>query len=84
MLQDKAILQYSFGLQLLHNQGSSFSIILEHLPDYFIEHFEKYHHNGAIVLMHNVSSSNAEALETVIKMLKEEGYRFESLNNMEF
>ena len=52
--------------------------------DYVIKHFEKYHHNGAIVLMHNVSSSNAEALETVIKMLKEEGYRFESLNNMEF
>lgn len=50
--------------------------------DYVITHFEKYHHNGAIILMHNVSSSNAEALETVIKNLKAEGYRFASLNEL--
>ena len=51
--------------------------------DYVINHFNKYHHNGAIVLMHNVSSSNAEALETVITNMKAEGYRFASLNELE-
>lgn len=51
--------------------------------DYVIEHFNKYHHNGAIILMHNVSTSNAEALETVINNLKAAGYRFASLNELE-
>ena len=51
--------------------------------DYVINHFEKYHHSGAIILMHNVSSSNAEALKTVICNLKAEGYRFASLNELE-
>lgn len=50
--------------------------------EYVINHFNKYHHNGAIVLMHNVSSSNAEALKTVIQNLKQEGYRFASLNEL--
>ncbi len=50
--------------------------------EYVINHFEKYHHNGAIVLMHNVSSSNADALETVIVNLKQKGYRFASLNEL--
>lgn len=50
--------------------------------DYVINHFKQYHHNGAIILMHNVSSSNAEALETVINNLKAEGYRFASLNEL--
>lgn len=50
--------------------------------DYVINHFKKYHHNGAIVLMHNVSSSNAGALKTVIENLKSEGYRFASLNEL--
>lgn len=51
--------------------------------EYVINHFNKYHHNGAIILMHNVSSSNADALETVIVNLKAEGYRFASLNELE-
>lgn len=51
--------------------------------NYVIEHFNMYHHSGAIVLMHNVSSSNAEALETVIVNMKAEGYRFASLNELE-
>lgn len=50
--------------------------------NYVIEHFNKYHHNGAIILMHNVSSSNAAALETVIKNMREQGYRFASLNEL--
>ena len=51
--------------------------------DYVIEHFNKYHHNGAIILLHNVSTSNAEALETVINNMKAQGYRFASLNELE-
>ena len=50
--------------------------------NYVIEHFNKYHHSGAIILMHNVSSSNAAALETVISNMKEQGYRFASLNEL--
>ncbi len=40
------------------------------LKDYVIEHFQKYTHKGAIPLIHNISRSNAEALETVIINLK--------------
>ncbi len=50
--------------------------------DYVIEHFKKYHHNGAIPLIHNVSQSNAEALDAVLTYLTEEGYRFVSLDEM--
>lgn len=50
--------------------------------DYVIEHFDKYYHNGAIPLMHNVSQSNAEALDTVLSNLTELGYRFVSLDEM--
>ena len=49
---------------------------------YVIDHFKKYHHNGAFVLMHNVSSSNAEALDTVLTDLETQGYRFPSLDEM--
>ena len=47
------------------------------------EHFQTYHHNGAIALMHNISESSANALEDVIALLREEGYRFGSLNEFE-
>ena len=47
-----------------------------------IEHFDKYYHNGAIPLMHNVSESNAQALDTVLSNLTELGYRFVSLDEM--
>ena len=50
--------------------------------DYVINHFEKYHHRGAIILMHNVSSSNADALETVLVNMKNKGYSFASLNEL--
>ena len=49
---------------------------------YVVEHFKKYTHNGAIQLMHNVSQSNAEALDEVITNLKKEGYQFESLKKL--
>ncbi len=51
--------------------------------DYVVNHFEKYHHSGAIILMHNVSSSNADALETVLVNMKNKGYRFASLNELQ-
>lgn len=49
---------------------------------YVVEHFKKYTHNGVIPLMHNVSQSNAEALDEVITNLKKEGYQFESLKKL--
>lgn len=50
--------------------------------EYVIEHFDKYHHNGAIVLMHNVSESNAQALDTMLTNMEKEGYTFPSLDEM--
>lgn len=41
-----------------------------------------YSHNGCIMLLHAVSKSNTEALDSAIKELKAEGYRFESLENL--
>ena len=52
--------------------------------DYVIDHFAKYYHPGAIPLIHNVSSSNAQALDTVLTNLEKEGYEFRSLNEMKF
>lgn len=49
---------------------------------YVAEHFSKYHHPGAIVLMHNISSANAQALPDVIKLLKAEGYEFGTLDRL--
>lgn len=50
--------------------------------EYVVEHFKKYTHNGAIPLMHNVSQSNADALDEVITNLKKEGYQFQSLKKL--
>jgi peptidoglycan-N-acetylmuramic acid deacetylase len=50
--------------------------------EYVLNHFEQYHHNGAIVLMHNDSDSNMEAMEEVILKLKQQGYRFGSLEEL--
>lgn len=41
-------------------------------------------HPGAIVLLHAVSSDNAEALEKVIIDLKKQGYTFKSLDDLVF
>ncbi len=38
-----------------------------------------YSHNGCIMLLHAVSQSNTEALDSAIKELKAQGYTFESL-----
>ncbi|MEA4816574.1 MAG: delta-lactam-biosynthetic de-N-acetylase [Lachnospiraceae bacterium] len=41
--------------------------------------FVNNYHNGAIILLHAVSQSNTEALNSIIKTMKEKGYRFASL-----
>lgn len=41
-------------------------------------------HPGAIVLLHTVSSDNADALSKVIKELKNKGYTFKSLDDLVF
>ena len=49
---------------------------------YVLDHFRDYHHNGAIPLMHNGSVSNLEAMDEVLTYLKEQGYRFGTLNEL--
>lgn len=44
--------------------------------DYVVEHFQKYIHPGAIPLIHNVSKSNAEALDQVLTDLEAAGYTY--------
>ncbi|MCF8011187.1 MAG: delta-lactam-biosynthetic de-N-acetylase [Clostridiales bacterium] len=39
-------------------------------------------HNGAVILLHAVSQSNAAALDNIIKELKKQGYSFASLNHI--
>lgn len=50
--------------------------------EYVVDHFKEYHHNGAIPLMHNDSPSNKDAMDAVITLLKEEGYRFGILDEL--
>lgn len=50
--------------------------------DHVVEHWQKYYHPGAIPLIHNVSSANAAALETILTNLEKEGYRFGSLDEL--
>ncbi len=49
---------------------------------YVIDHFNAHHHNGAIPLMHNDSQSNLEAMDEVLTFLKEQGYRFGTLDEL--
>lgn len=44
--------------------------------DYVVEHFKKYIHPGAIPLIHNVSESNAQALDQVLTDLEADGYTY--------
>lgn len=41
-----------------------------------------YFHDGAILLLHAVSSDNADALEDIINCAKEQGYMFKSLDEI--
>lgn len=47
--------------------------------DYVINQFDQYIHPGAIPLIHNISESNAQALDTVLTNLENAGYTFYSL-----
>ncbi|GAF67139.1 polysaccharide deacetylase [Bacillus sp. TS-2] len=51
---------------------------------YAFEQIMKRIHPGAIMLIHSVSSDNAEALPKVIEEAKKQGYSFESLDELMF
>ena len=50
--------------------------------DYAYESVMPYLHDGAIILLHAVSSDNASALERIIKKKKKQGYTFKSLDEL--
>ena len=50
--------------------------------DYCVKTIMDNLHNGAIILMHSVSSSNQEALPTVIEKITQEGYTFKTVNEL--
>ena len=50
--------------------------------DYAVQQVTKQFHNGAIILLHAVSEDNANALEKIINMAKEQGYTFKSLEDL--
>ena len=50
--------------------------------DYAYESVMPYLHDGAIILLHAVSSDNAGALERIINSAKEQGYVFKSLDDL--
>lgn len=50
--------------------------------DYAFEQVTPYLHDGAIILLHAVSSDNANALERIINYAKERGYEFRSLDEL--
>ena len=50
--------------------------------DHAYESVIPYLHDGAIILLHAVSSDNANALERIINEAKNEGYSFKSLDDL--
>ena len=50
--------------------------------DYAYNQIVPYLHDGAVILLHAVSSDNADALERVIQHAKSEGYTFKSLDDL--
>ena len=52
--------------------------------EHVIEHWNNYYHPGCIPLIHNVSSANAGALDTILTNLEKEGYRFGTLYEIKF
>ncbi|HEY9062252.1 MAG TPA: delta-lactam-biosynthetic de-N-acetylase [Pseudobacteroides sp.] len=51
-------------------------------PDYAKNIVMRNIHNGAIILLHAVSKDNAEALDSIIKSARENGYEFGNINNL--
>lgn len=50
--------------------------------EYAFNQVTPYLHNGAILLLHAVSSDNAAALPRIIDFAREQGYEFKSLNEL--
>ncbi len=50
--------------------------------DYATEQVTKQFHNGAVILLHAVSEDNANALEQIINIAKQQGYTFKSLEDL--
>ena len=50
--------------------------------EYAFEQVTPYLHDGAILLLHAVSSDNAEALGKIIDYARSNGYEFKSLDNL--
>ena len=50
--------------------------------EYSYNSFVNNLHNGAIVLMHSVSSSNKEALPSIIEYSLNNGYHFETVDKI--
>ena len=50
--------------------------------DYAYESVMPYLHDGAVILLHAVSSDNASALERIITDAKKQGYTFKSLDEL--
>ena len=51
--------------------------------EYVVDFFQVNHHNGAIPVIHITSSSGVKSLDKLITMLKEEGYRFGLVSEIE-
>lgn len=51
--------------------------------DYAFEQVTPYLHDGAIILLHAVSSDNAGALKRIIEYARAQGYEFKTLDNLE-
>lgn len=51
-------------------------------PEKAIEKIMSNIHNGAIILLHPTSATNAEILPEVIKQLKTQGYTFKTIDNL--
>ncbi|MBQ7953139.1 MAG: delta-lactam-biosynthetic de-N-acetylase [Clostridia bacterium] len=50
--------------------------------NYAVEQVTKQFHNGAVILLHAVSEDNANGLEQIINIAKEQGYTFKSLEDL--
>ncbi len=50
--------------------------------EHVVEHFNKYYHNGAVPLLHNISTANEQALDDILTNLEKQGYKFEALDKL--
>lgn len=85
-LFNETTLQWANELDLVHVFWSlafkDWNVGEQKGPDYAFDQIMAQVHPGAIVLLHAVSSDNAEALERTIQELKKQGYAFKSLDDL--